>query len=296
MTRPSRPATPPPPGAQRVEAIRFTGSDPAPRQEIVADEVPVSLVFNRFPFAVMLATPVDLEDLAVGFSLTEGIVTDPATVRDVHVRDAGEGVEVSMTIDRDNYMGLRERHRRTLMAGSSCGLCGTDSVEEALRPVDPIVSARRFRPQAISRAMAGLPGLQVMNRDVGAFHAAAFADPDGELLLVREDVGRHNALDKLIGAMARAGIDRDAGFAAVSSRCSYEMARKTAAAGIPLIATVSAPTALAITLAGEVGLGLVAFARDNRFNLYAMPSRIGGEGGRLSLSPGSPGSPLSPKG
>ncbi|PKU22357.1 formate dehydrogenase accessory sulfurtransferase FdhD [Telmatospirillum siberiense] len=261
-------------GSRQIEAVRFAAADGGPRREFIAEEVPVALVYNRFPFAVMLATPADLEDFAVGFSLTEAVVGDAAEISDVRTREEESGVEVHIEITKDRYMRLRERHRRNLVAGSSCGLCGSDSFAEALRPLDPLLSMRRFAPQAISRAMAELPAHQILNRGLGSLHAAAFATPDGAIVAAREDVGRHNALDKLVGFLARNGIDREAGFVAVSSRCSFEMVHKTAAAGVPLIASISAPTSLAVSFAEETGIGLAAFARDGRFSLYATASRI----------------------
>lgn len=263
-------------GSRLVETTRFSSTDGGPRQEFIAEEVPVALVYNRFPFAVMLATPTDLEDFAAGFSLTEGIVADIGDISGIKTRAEDGGVEVHITVTKERYMLLRERHRRNLVAGSSCGLCGSDSFSEALRPLDPLRSDRSFAPQAICRAMAEFPALQTLNQSVGSVHAAAFARSDGSVVAVREDVGRHNALDKLIGFLARNGIDRTAGFVAVSSRCSYEMVHKTAAAGVPLIAAISAPTALAVSFAEATGVGLAAFARDGRFSLYATASRISG--------------------
>ncbi len=264
------------PGSRLMDALRFSATDGGPRRELVAEEVPVALVYNRFPFAVMLATPADLEDFAAGFSLTEAIVADIGEISDIRTRVTDEGVEVDVSVTKERYMLLRERHRRNIVAGSSCGLCGSDSFTEALRPIDPLASGQRFSPQAICRAMGEFPTLQILNRSVGSVHGAAFARSDGSIVAVREDIGRHNALDKLIGFLARNGVDRSSGFAVVSSRCSFEMAHKTAAAGVPLIASISAPTALAITFAEAAGVGLVAFARNGRFNLYAGASRISG--------------------
>lgn len=263
-------------GSRQIEAVRFAAIDGGPRREFIAEEVPVALVYNRFPFAVMLATPADLEDFAVGFSLTEAVVADAGEISSVKTREEDSGVEVHIEVTKERYMLLRERHRRNLVAGSSCGLCGSDSFAEALRPLDPLVSTRSFSPQAISRAMAELPARQTLNQGLGSLHAAAFADADGAIVAVREDIGRHNALDKLVGFLARNGIDRAAGFVAVSSRCSFEMVHKTAAAGVPLIASISAPTSLAVSFAEDTGIGLAAFARDGRFSLYATASRIAG--------------------
>jgi FdhD protein len=263
-------------GARSVGAKRFCSGQTVPWTDVAAIEKPVALIYNRFPFAVMLATPMDLDDFAIGFSLTEGIVGEAGDIGEVTMKAAGDGLEIAMSIPKDRYMALRERHRRNLMAGSSCGLCGADDFSEALRPVDPVRSDQSFAADAIHRAMRELPENQVLNRKVGALHGAAFAGPDGRILALREDVGRHNALDKLIGFLARSGIDRARGFFAVSSRCSFEMVRKTAAAGVPLIASISAPTSLAIDLAEECGVGLAAFAREGRFNLYAGERRIAG--------------------
>jgi FdhD protein len=264
----------PPPGSRALPAQLFTATTSAARQDRVAEEVPVALIYNHFPFAVMLATPSDLEDFAVGFSLTEAIVADPSEISAVTSKAADGGFEVDIAVTKERYMQLRERHRRNLVAGSSCGLCGSDSFSEALRPVEPVTSQQCFHPQAISRTMADFPSHQHLNQIVGAVHGAAFAATDGEIIAVREDIGRHNALDKLIGFLARNAIDRKAGFVAVSSRCSYEMVHKTAAAGIPLIASVSAPTTLAVAFAEANGIGLAAFAREGRFTLYATPSRV----------------------
>ncbi|HXP97509.1 MAG TPA: formate dehydrogenase accessory sulfurtransferase FdhD [Telmatospirillum sp.] len=264
----------PRPGSHLIKAIPFSAAQATPRREAVAEEVPIAILYNRFPFAVMLATPTDLEDFAIGFSLTEAIVATVDEISAVKVKKMDDGFEVDVTVTKERYMLLRDRHRRNLVAGSSCGLCGSDSVTEALRPVDPVASTSRFSPRAICRAMAEFPAHQLLNHEVGAVHAAAFAEADGHIVAVREDIGRHNALDKIIGFLARNGIDRGAGFIAASSRCSYEMVHKTAAAGIPLIASVSAPTTLGITFAESAGVGLAAFAREGRFTLYATPSRV----------------------
>lgn len=263
----------PHPVSRLIDARRFTSQTSDDRRELVADEVPVALVYNGMSFAVMLATPADLEDFAVGFSLTEGIVGNASGLSDIAVEDMDEGIKVHIGLSDGRFDLLRQR-RRNLMGGSSCGLCGADSFAESLRPVNPVTSTAVFPPQAICRAMEALPGQQALNREVGAVHAAAFADADGQLIAVREDVGRHNALDKVIGFLARHRIDPSAGFVAVSSRCSYEMIHKTAAAGIPLIASVSAPTAMAVQFARSVGVGLAAFAREGRFTVYAVPERI----------------------
>lgn len=257
-----------------VDAIRVEDGVAKPIHEKVASEVPVALVFNRFPFSVIMASPRELDDLIVGFSLTEGLVADAGEISAVEVVGADEGAEVHATLTADAYLALRERHRRSFLVGTSCGLCGTDSIDDAMRPLDPVRSTADFAPAALVRAMAELPLHQPLNRELGSVHAAGFAAADGGLLAVREDVGRHNALDKLIGHLARRGVDCGQGFVVVSSRCSYEMVHKAAARGIPLIAAVSAATSQAVRLAADTGVGLASFVREGRFTLYATASRI----------------------
>lgn len=260
-------------GVRLVPATVCTGSDIDDREEQIIDEVPVGLVYAGTLFAVMLATPTDLEDFATGFSLSEGIVGSADELAITAIDELTDGVRLRMQLPVERLAALLRR-KRNLTGGSGCGRCGTDSFAETLRPLDPIRSAAGIAPDAIRRAVAALPPEQTLNRQTGAVHAAGFALPDGQLLLVREDVGRHNALDKLIGALARAGIDPACGFVVVSSRCSFEMVHKTAAVGIPLIAAISAPTSLCVGFAETVGVGVVAYVRDGRFTVYAVPSRV----------------------
>lgn len=264
---------PPPPGARRREAIRVTAGRSESRRELVAEEEPIALVFNGLSYAVMMATPADLEDFALGFALTEAILASPDELYDVEVERFARGAEVRMRVASERFAALRDR-QRNLAGRTGCGLCGVDTIAEALRPVARVASELAISAQAIYTAMQSFPDRQSLNREVGAIHAAAFARPDGSLVVVREDVGRHNALDKLAGHLATAGIDGGTGFVVVSSRCSYEMVHKTAAAGVPLIASVSAPTALAVEFAEEAGVGLCAFAREGRFTIYARPERV----------------------
>ncbi|MBP2308711.1 formate dehydrogenase accessory sulfurtransferase FdhD [Azospirillum melinis] len=256
-----------------MQAIVRTESGFDRREEKIVDEVPVGLVYADDLFAVMLATPTDLEDFATGFSLSEGIVGSADELAVTAIDELADGVRIRMQLPVERLAALLRR-KRNLMGGSGCGRCGTDSFAETLRPLDPVRSAACIEPDAISRAMAALPAGQSLNRETGAVHAAGFARPDGELVAVREDVGRHNALDKLIGALARDRIDSTGGFVVVSSRCSFEMVHKTAAAGIPLIAAISAPTSLCIGFAEAVGVGVVAFVRQGRLTVYAVPSRV----------------------
>lgn len=260
-------------GRRVFSARRFAGVETLDRIEPIAVETPVALVFGGRSFAVMLATPTDLDDFAHGFAVTEGVVETDAEIGAIEIRPEARGVEVRVEIPEDRALALDAR-RRSLAGRSGCGLCGVDRFSEALRPVAAVTSGHRVAPAALRRAISEMPDRQILNADVGAVHAAAFADAEGEIRLLREDIGRHNALDKLIGAVAKAGLDPASGFVLVSSRCSYEMVHKTAAAGIGLIAAVSAPTSLAIDLAEKASVGLVGFARESRFTVYATPRRI----------------------
>lgn len=241
--------------------------------DIIAEETPVALVYNNVSHAVMLATPADLGDFALGFSLSEGILARKDELLDLATYAHKDGIEVRMAIDLARFNRLKER-RRNLVGRTGCGLCGVDSLKEAIRDQAPIASRAAFEPRAIYRALDALGRGQVLNRATRAVHGAAFADAAGEIVLLREDVGRHNALDKLIGALARAGIDPGQGFVLVTSRCSVEMVQKTVALGSPLLVAVSAPTALARRLAERLNLGLVAVARNDGFKLYAHGERV----------------------
>ena len=223
--------------------------------------------------AVMMATPCDLEDFARGFTLTERIVQKPSEIYGIEVEPKGRGFEVEIEIASQRMVGLQEQ-RRSMAGRTGCGLCGVESLAAALRPVPVTASSVPVSRRSIERAMAALPGHQAINRDNGATHAAGWAAADGTLLAVREDVGRHNALDKLAGALARQGSVGDGGFVVVTSRCSYEMVQKAAAIGAAAIAAVSAPTSLAIETAEQANLALVAFVREGRLTAYAIPDRI----------------------
>ncbi len=260
-------------GSVRRPARRLTAGGSETLEEIVAEEVAVALVYNGISHAVMMATPCDLEDFARGFSLTERIVERPSEIYDIEVEPAGRGIEVRLEIAAQRMAGLQER-RRSLAGRTGCGLCGVDSLDAALRAVAAVSNPQPVARLSIERAMAGLPDHQKINRRNGATHAAGWAAPDGMLVCVREDVGRHNALDKLAGALARSGGAGPGGFVVVTSRCSYEMVQKAAALGASAIAAVSAPTSLAIETAEQAGVALVAFVRDGRLTVYAQADRI----------------------
>jgi FdhD protein len=260
-------------GSIHRPARRLTVVGSEALDEIVVEEVAVALVYNGVSHVVMMATPCDLEDFGRGFSLTERIVEKPSEIYDIEVEPAGRGIEVRMEIAAQRMAALKER-RRSLAGRTGCGLCGIDSLEAALRPVPTVRADARVSRRAIDRAMAALPALQHINRLNGATHAAGWATADGTLLSVREDVGRHNALDKLCGALALAGNVEAGGFVVVTSRCSFEMVQKAAAMDAAAIAAVSAPTSLAIETAEQAGIALVAFVRDGRLTAYANADRI----------------------
>jgi FdhD protein len=255
---------------------RWAGGRARGAQAELAREVPVAFEYNGISHAVMLATPADLDDFAIGFSLSEAIAA-PAQCYGVEVRDSAAGITLAIDIAAAAFAHLKER-RRTLAGRTGCGICGTESLEQVLRPL-PDLTARtptRIAPQALARAYDALAGVQPLQHATGAAHGAAWCDADGTIVCAREDVGRHNALDKLIGALARGGVDTGAGFALVTSRASVEMVQKSATAGIAVLAAVSAPTALAVRVAQACGQTLVGFARGAEFSVYAHGARIGG--------------------
>lgn len=242
-------------------------------QDWVAEEVPVALEYNGVSHAVMLATPQDLEDFALGFSVTEDIVNGVSDVRDMEVVAGPDGLTVRLEVAPGCFMRLKER-RRSLAGRTGCGLCGTESLPQAVRVPPPLRSDARFEAAAIIRALQALRGRQPLHEATGATHAAAWSRADGELALVREDVGRHNALDKLVGALLRERLAAQEGFVVVTSRASYEMAGKTVRAGVALLAAVSGVTGLAIDLAEGAHLTLAGFARGQDFSIYTHSQRI----------------------
>jgi FdhD protein len=260
-------------GSLRLSATRLQAAGNEALDEIVAEEVAVALVYNGISHAVMMATPCDLEDFARGFSLSERIVEEPSEIFDIEVESVGRGIEIRLEISSQRLAGLQQR-RRSLAGRTGCGLCGVESLDAALRPVHPVVPEGSVSAAAIRRAMAELPAYQRINKLNGATHAAGWAAADGRLITVREDVGRHNALDKVLGALARSGDAKPGGFVVVTSRCSYEMVQKAAAGGALAIAAVSAPTSLAIETAEQAGMALIAFVRGERMTAYAHAERM----------------------
>ncbi|MDR6832744.1 MULTISPECIES: formate dehydrogenase accessory sulfurtransferase FdhD [unclassified Sphingopyxis] len=226
----------------------------------MAVEAPVSVEVGGIGYAVMMATPTDLEDYALGFALSEGLVETPDQVERIDVHPVEGGWALRLWVPPELKARALERARQRV-SESSCGLCGIENIEQVLRPLPPLTARIATDRTAIAAALAALTGHQPLGGATGAVHAAAFCSPAGEILCVREDVGRHNALDKLIGALARAGIDPATGFILLSARCSYELVEKTVRAGCPMLITLSAPTSLAATRAAQAGLTLVALAR-----------------------------------
>ena len=254
-----------------VQALRLSADDRASLDDRVIVEAPIALLYNGDAFAVMMATPESLEDFALGFALSEGIVGEASEFALVDVVRHEEGVALHAAIPQARFDALAGR-RRAMEGRSGCGLCGVESLQAALRPVPRVESGAEVDVEAIRAALHALAGQQPLNALSGGVHAAGFAHAGG--LLVREDVGRHNALDKLIGAMAKQALAADAGFLVITSRASYEIVHKAATAGIGLVVAISAPTDLAIRTAQAAGITLAAFARGTSINLYTHPGRI----------------------
>lgn len=253
----------------RLRWTRDHGADSGAR--VTVEEAPVALVHDGSTTAVMMATPADLEDFAVGFSLTEGVVQAIDEIRDIEVVGSGLGVEVRMWLAPDRAARLAARRRR-LAGPTGCGLCGVESLAEAARSPAQVDSRLTVAPDALLAALQALAEAQVLGRQTRAAHAAGFWTADG-LAAVREDVGRHSALDKLAGALARGGISPD-GVVLLTSRVSVEMVQKTAALGAPILCAVSAPTTLAVSAAEAAGLTLIAVARADGLEVFTRPERV----------------------
>jgi FdhD protein len=228
----------------------------------LADEVPVAIEFNGIGYAVLMATPADLDDLVLGFALAERLIgpDDAPFAVDIHATEQGIVARATLPQTRTEMLLERVRHRAS---DSSCGICGIENLEQAIRPLPQVTARSRADRAAIFRALDGLAAHQPLNAATGAAHAAAWVGADGAIRLAREDVGRHNGFDKLIGAMKRAGADWDGGFALLSSRCSYELVEKAVLSQCPLLVTISAPTRLAAERAAQAGLPLVVLARPD---------------------------------
>lgn len=259
---------------RRVERWRHGRDEQV--DDCIAEEMPIGMLYNGVSFAVMMATPHDLEDFALGFSLSERLIADVAQLQAIERIELLEGIQLAITVAPEAPAARLDGEAKRLLPGrGSCGICGTRELEDAIRQPRPIANpSPTFHASALERALAELPHKQPMNVATGAVHAAAWADAEGRVVLVREDVGRHNALDKLIGAMTRAGIAPHSGMLLLTSRASYEMVTKAANAGIGFMAAISAPTALAIELARSAGVCLVGFTRPGSRNIYTHPERL----------------------
>lgn len=268
LGNPAKPAA-----LQRLSAWRYENDDAVAVEEEVAAETAVAFVYNGTPHAVMMASPLDLEEFAVGFTVTENIVANRNEIHAVRSRPRPEGIELDIRIAPDRHREL-DRRQRALTGRVGCGLCGQQSLAQAVRRPPPVARTVRVMPEVVRRAVATLPVWQSLNRQTGSLHAAAWVSLSGEVLDVREDVGRHNAFDKLIGKLLNEGADFGEGLALITSRASHEMVQKAAAVGIQVLAAVSAPTALAVELANETGITLIAFARGERYTVYSANERF----------------------
>jgi FdhD protein len=246
---------------------------PSVGRRSIPEETAVALTYNGGTYAVMMTTPRDLEDFAVGFSLSEGIISSSADIDSLDIVPLDEGVELRMWLTEPKADRLRER-RRHIAGPTGCGLCGIESIAEAIRPAAVIGSGGQFSPEQIMVAMQSLPSHQKLNIETRAVHAAAFWSTTGGIVALREDVGRHNALDKLSGALARASVVAGEGIILLSSRISVELVQKSAAIGAPVMVSVSAPTALAVRMADAAGITLAAIARADGFEVFTHPRRI----------------------
>ena len=240
---------------------------------LIPEETPLALTYNGGTYAVMMGTPQNLEDFAVGFSLSEGIVKSVDNIRSLEVVRLDDGIELRMWLAPEDAARISER-RRHVAGPTGCGICGIESIAEAVRPAAVVSQGQRFTPEEIMDAMQAIAPLESINLQTRAVHAAAFWSPAGNIVALREDVGRHNALDKLAGSLARSRTDAAGGMVLLTSRVSVEMVQKAAAIDAPVMIAVSAPTALAIRTAEAAGITLVAIARQDGFEIFTHGSRV----------------------
>ena len=258
----------------QISRLAHRAGGTAAANRMVPEETPVAFSFAGTTHAVMMASPADFEDFALGFSLTEGIIADPKEIEAIEVEDLGAGIDIQIRLKDQANMRFQARRRR-LAGPVGCGLCGIESIEEAMRSVDAVGASRlTLQAKDVTSAVRLLSKQQPLHAETGAVHAAGFYVPGKGIVMAREDVGRHNALDKLAGALAKAGIDGASGAVVVTSRVSVEMVQKTAAIGAAIIMAVSAPTALAIRTADAAGMTLVALVRGDDFDIFTHPERV----------------------
>jgi len=256
-----------------LPGLRWENGAERPSSDVVASETAVALVYNGMPHVVMMATPEYIEDFVLGFSLSEGVIRSVDEFRGVRVRELADGIEADISIAEAPFREL-EKKQRNLTGRVGCGLCGAQTLEQAIRHPGPVATRLRLAPDALQHAMASLASKQPLNAATGSVHAAAWMNAKGEIALVREDVGRHNALDKLIGALIAREVDLAQGAVLITSRASYEMIQKAATVGIGVVCAISAPTGLAIRMAQTSGVTLIAFARGGRHTIYAHAERV----------------------
>ena len=256
-----------------AKKLVWRGGSPTLSSRLVPEETPIALTYNGSSYAVMMATPADLRDFGVGFTLTEGIVERATEIVSLEVIENDLGIEIRMWLDEARATFLSGR-RRAMRGPVGCGLCGIESLEQARVDAPRITSGAKFSARELLNAMRGLGPLQNANQKTRAMHAAAFWDPSGGIGPLREDVGRHNALDKLAGALLYHKVSSSKGAVLLTSRVSVEMIQKTAMIGIPLLVAISAPTTLAIETADKAGITLVAVAREDGYEVFTHPDRL----------------------
>ncbi len=261
------------PNYQQITVDRWKGKLYERREDFIAEEVPISLIYNQIPHVVMLATPTNLEEFALGFSITEGIIKSPHELLSARVYNRSNGIEVQLKIPEHRFDRLSDKGRN-LTGRTGCGLCGASTLQQAIRQPNTVKGELSVSAEDLRSALFDIGNHQKLNHITGAVHAAAWVVPGQGISDIREDVGRHNALDKLIGCLLRNNKDLSSGFIIITSRASYEMVQKTAWVGISLLAAISAPTGLAIRLANETGLTLIGFARGDQHVVYTHPRRL----------------------
>lgn len=258
---------------QSVSINRWQSGVASHVDDFVAEEVPVVLMYNGVSHVVMLATPTNLDDFALGFSLTEGIISQASELQSVKIYQRANGIEVQLKISDECFQHLASKGRN-LTGRTGCGLCGSTTLKQAIKPARSVTSDLKVTAMQLTNALRALPQQQQLNQLTGAIHAVTWVTLNDGLVELREDVGRHNALDKLIGALLKRHTDFSNGFMITTSRASYEMVQKATAVGVSILVAISAPTALAIRLAQESGLTLIGFARESSCVIYSHPQRF----------------------
>jgi len=258
---------------EKIRVDRCKNDIHSQSEDWLAVEIPVAIEYNGISHAVMLASPANLEDFALGFSLTEGIISSTDEMFDCEVEHQCDGLVVKTEIASKRFVALKDR-RRNLTGRTGCGLCGVETIQDAVRTHDPVHHRNLIAQSAVTAGIQKMQNFQPMHKECGATHAAAWMNLAGDIICVREDVGRHNALDKLIGHLARTGCDFSQGAALITSRASYEMVQKCASVGIGFLAAISAPTSLATRLANDCGITLMGYIREQGYVAYAHAERI----------------------